>query len=99
MRFATDTIVGYVIRDDDDDADAGPGKVIALSAACTHMGCIVDWRDADRRFHCPCHGGLFSAYGQVDKRSGPIRYLTPLPRLDTKVEDGRVYVRVPVNQV
>ncbi len=43
VRFATDTIVGHVIRDVDDGGDPNEGRVIALSAACTHMGCIVDW--------------------------------------------------------
>ncbi len=98
VRFATDTIVGYVIYDDGDGGDPDKGKVIALSAACTHQGCILQWQDADRRFHCPCHGGIFSEYGQVDKRSGPVHYLTPLPRLETKVEDGKVYVKVPLSR-
>ncbi len=99
VRFVTDPIVGYVIYDDGDSGDPDKGKVIAMSAACTHQGCIVQWQDADRRFHCPCHGGIFSEYGQVDKRSGPVRYLTSLPRLETKVEDGKVYVKVPLSRV
>ncbi len=98
VRFATDTIVGHVIRDVDDGGDPNEGRVIALSAACTHMGCIVDWQDADRKFHCPCHGGLFSAYGQVDTSAGPVRYLRPLPQLETKVEEGGIYVKVPVSR-
>jgi Rieske Fe-S protein len=96
VRFTTDTLVGYIIRNDgDDDNDVGKeNNIIALSASCTHMGCIVQWQDSDRRYHCPCHGGLFSEYGQVDATS-PVRYVTPLPRLETKVENGNVYVKVP----
>ena len=94
VPFTTDTIVGYVIRDDAAGSDSDEGKTIALSAACTHMGCIVQWQDAERTFHCPCHGGLFSATGSVDSRS-PVLYVRPLPRLETKVEHGGVYVRVP----
>src|SRR5713226_1445079 len=97
VPFATDTIVGYVIREDGAGDDAGWGKTIALSAACTHMGCLVQWQEEDRTFHCPCHGGLFSASGEVDRRS-PVPYVRPLPRLETKVEDGRVYVRVPMSK-
>ncbi len=98
VRFASDTIVGYIIRDDGDDGDPDKGKIIAISAACTHMGCIVQWHDADRKYHCPCHGGLFTEYGHVDAGAAPIRYLRSLPRLNTKVVSGNVYVEVPVGQ-
>ncbi len=95
IRFATDSLVGYVIRNDGDDGESVKDvPVIAVSAACTHMGCIVKWQDSDRKYHCPCHGGLFSEYGKPDN-STPVRYLTALPRLDTKIEDGKVFVRVP----
>lgn len=96
VPFATGTIVGYVIRDDGDNGDPDKGKIIAMSAACTHMGCIVQWNDSDRKFHCPCHGGVFTEYGKLDNSSSPRLYLNQLPRLETKVEDGRVYVRVPL---
>ncbi len=95
VRFATDSIVGFVVRNDADGGEpASEGPVVAMSAACTHMGCIVQWQDPDRKFQCPCHGGLFTEYGKVDKAS-PVHYVTPLPRLDAQVVDGNVYVRVP----
>lgn len=98
VPFSSGSVVGYVIRDDGDDGDPDKGQIIAMSAACTHMGCIVQWQASDRKYHCPCHGGLFTEYGKVDAGAAPIRYLTPLPRLQTKVENGNVYVRVPVSQ-
>jgi Rieske Fe-S protein len=98
QRFTTDTIVGYVLRDDGDNGDLKKGQIIALSAACTHMGCLVRWHASDRTFHCPCHGGLFTENGFVDKRSNLLGHLSPLPRLETKVEGGTVYVRVPISQ-
>ncbi|MBV9617561.1 MAG: Rieske (2Fe-2S) protein [Ktedonobacteraceae bacterium] len=94
VRFTTDTLIGYVILSDGDDSDIPKGEVVAMSASCTHMGCIVQWKDEDRSFHCPCHGGLFTEYGKPDKAS-PLRYLTALPRLQTLVKDGKVYVMVP----
>jgi Rieske Fe-S protein len=97
VRFATDSIVGYVMRNDGDDKAAGNEPVVAVSAACTHMGCIVQWQDSDHKFHCPCHGGLFTEYGMIDQQS-PLLYLKPLPRLETKVEAGKVFVRVPASQ-
>jgi nitrite reductase/ring-hydroxylating ferredoxin subunit len=38
---------------------------VALSAVCTHLGCVVAWQDQAGEFLCPCHGGRFSADGQV----------------------------------
>ena len=98
VRFTTDAIVGYVVRNDGDSGEpAQEGPVVAMSAACTHMGCIVQWQDSDQKFQCPCHGGLFTEYGKIDK-SSPLRYLAPLPRLETKIENGNVFVKVPVSQ-
>jgi Rieske Fe-S protein len=95
IRFATDSIVGYVVRNDGDNGESlKGGPIIAMSAACTHMGCIVQWQDSDQKFHCPCHGGLFTEYGKP-VNSSPVRYLTQLPRLETKIENDKVYVRVP----
>ena len=47
-----------VCRDDD-------GTLHALSARCTHLGCIVGWNDADRAWECPCHGSRFAADGTI----------------------------------
>lgn len=94
IRFTTDTLVGYVLLSDGDDNEVPKGEVVAMSASCTHMGCIVQWQDADRSFHCPCHGGIFTEYGKPGQNS-PIRYLTSLPRLETRIKDGKVYVMVP----
>ena len=41
------------------------GEFLALSAVCTHLGCIVKWVDESQEFLCPCHGGRFSTAGQV----------------------------------
>lgn len=36
-----------VYRDDE-------GNLHALSARCTHLGCIVNWNSAERTWDCPC---------------------------------------------
>ncbi|MCW8892231.1 MAG: ubiquinol-cytochrome c reductase iron-sulfur subunit [Deltaproteobacteria bacterium] len=41
------------------------GEFVALSAVCTHLGCIVKWVDDSQEFLCPCHAGRFSTAGQV----------------------------------
>jgi glycine/D-amino acid oxidase-like deaminating enzyme/nitrite reductase/ring-hydroxylating ferredoxin subunit len=44
---------------------AEDGSLSAVSAVCTHMGCIVDWNHVDRSWDCPCHGSRFDRDGRV----------------------------------
>ncbi len=41
------------------------GRIHAVSAACTHMGCLVGWNETDRSWDCPCHGSRFTLSGEV----------------------------------
>ncbi len=41
------------------------GEVHAVSALCTHLGCIVSWNPAETSWDCPCHGSRFSVDGEV----------------------------------
>lgn len=41
------------------------GHALALSARCTHLGCLVQFNDAERVWECPCHGSRFATDGSI----------------------------------
>ncbi|GCE31723.1 hypothetical protein KDA_72070 [Dictyobacter alpinus] len=92
IRFTSDAIVGYVVRAKN---TTSANSVIALSAACTHKGCLVQWKTSERHFVCPCHGAIFDVQG-TQKLTNYAYTLLPLPSLNTKIEDDKVYVEIPL---
>jgi len=54
------------------------GGVYALSAVCTHLGCITRFRSEQRVIACPCHGSVFDLEGNVVHGPAP----RPLQWLD-----------------
>ena len=66
----------------------GAGAIIALSAVCTHLGCIVQWEKDKQSFLCPCHAGRYSPDGVV--LSGPPP--RPLPKIPCSVANGKITV-------
>jgi cytochrome b6-f complex iron-sulfur subunit len=62
--------------------------VLALSLVCTHLGCIVQWDNAKKQFHCPCHDGKFDEFGDVIAGPPPL----PLERLPVKMLADKIVV-------
>ena len=44
--------------------------VKAVSAVCTHLGCIL--KKSTSGFECPCHGSVFSDRGEVQSGPAPL---------------------------
>jgi cytochrome b6-f complex iron-sulfur subunit len=70
------------------------GYFYALSAVCTHLGCIVEWKETGIPGHpegviaCPCHGSVFSKTGDVIRGPAP----RSLDRFKMYLEEDRVIV-------
>jgi cytochrome b6-f complex iron-sulfur subunit len=61
----------------------------AVSAVCTHLGCITQWKPEDNSIACPCHGSKFQSDGT--KIAGPAP--RPLPHFAISLTvDGELLV-------
>lgn len=80
-RLVTESRVVYLVNDGT--------RVRALSAVCTHLGCRVAWRESDKSFNCPCHGGRYAPDGTVIAGPPP----RPLTELPTRTDGDRIFVQ------
>ena len=57
------------------------GTLHAVSAVCTHMGCVVEWNGSERTWDCPCHGSRYDFSGHVihgpAKRDLEVKHVEP----------------------
>jgi len=72
----------------------------ALSAICTHLGCITQWKPELNLIACPCHGSRFNRDGLVVRGPAP----RPLPHFAMSLlPDGDLLVDklniVPESQI
>lgn len=64
-------------------------KFTAFSGVCTHLGCSIGFDADNKRYHCPCHHGLFDPKTGAVIGGPPPR---PLDTLPVRVQDGAVQV-------
>jgi len=83
VRFTAGSVTGFVI--------SNGGQIVAMSAVCTHQGCILDAAADSRSLLCPCHEQSFGLDGAARNSS---YYLAPLPRLRSRVSGADVEVFV-----
>ena len=61
----------------------------AVSAVCTHLGCITQWKPDANLIECPCHGSKFKSDGTVVEGPAP----RSLPHFSiTLTPDGELLV-------
>jgi cytochrome b6-f complex iron-sulfur subunit len=71
--------------------DRTPDRLFIIFARCTHLGCTPNWKPAENKFKCPCHGSGYDSEG--------INFEGPAPRpMDRahveKSPDGQIVVDV-----
>jgi Rieske Fe-S protein len=64
------------------------GQYKALSATCTHLGCIVQYKQDTKQIWCACHNGIYDLNGR--NISGPPP--KPLEEYDVKVVKDEIII-------
>lgn len=82
-RFTAGAIEGVVLN--------RGGTIEAISASCTHQGCLLSLNTAAGRLDCPCHRAAFALDGTLLFHSLP-QAPSPLPRLQNRVRGGQIEV-------
>jgi cytochrome b6-f complex iron-sulfur subunit len=67
-------------------------KLTVLSAVCSHLGCLVNYRKESKEFVCPCHGGKYDLTGRNIEGPPP----APLTSYPVEVKNGMLMVGVKV---
>ena len=84
VPFTAGAVLGHLMNRD--------GNLVALSAICTHMGCLLRWEADGQYFLCPCHNAHFDSAGVIQPTPDYPWTPPPLPILTLKTEDDRVWV-------
>ena len=71
---------------------SSPAGLTVLSAVCSHLGCLVNYRKESREFVCPCHGGKYDIAGKNIAGPPPM----PLTAYPVEVRNGMVMVGIKV---
>jgi cytochrome b6-f complex iron-sulfur subunit len=71
--------------------DRRPDRLFVIYARCTHLGCTPDWKPAENKFKCPCHGSGYDDEGINFEGPAP----RPMDRAHIEVApDGQILVNV-----
>jgi cytochrome b6-f complex iron-sulfur subunit len=66
-----------------------PPRLFCIFAKCTHLGCTPDWKPAEDKFKCPCHGSGYTPEGVNFEGPAP----RPMDRAHVELSaDGQIVV-------
>lgn len=69
--------------------DKETDSVLAFNTICPHLGCAIDYRQANNDFYCPCHTSTFDiGGGRLNKI--PPRDMDPLK---VKIKDDQIWLK------
>jgi cytochrome b6-f complex iron-sulfur subunit len=76
-----------------------PDRLFAIFARCTHLGCTPEWKPAENKFKCPCHGSGYDSEGVNFEGPAPRPMDRALLKLDPTgqivVDTSRLFVDDP----
>ncbi len=64
------------------------GSLTACSAVCTHLGCLVQWKEDENLIYCACHGARYQQTGEIISGPQPL----PLAPFSVKVDGDDLVV-------
>jgi cytochrome b6-f complex iron-sulfur subunit len=69
--------------------DRTPDRLFVIYARCTHLGCTPDWKPAENKFKCPCHGSGYDSEGINFEGPAP----RPMDRAHVEIDpEGQIVV-------
>lgn len=68
--------------------EGGEKRLLAYSAVCTHLECVVEFQPESNTIFCPCHNGRFDLRG--NNIAGPPP--RPLERFNVQVADDAIKI-------
>ena len=76
-----------------------PDRLFVIFARCTHLGCTPEWKPAENKFKCPCHGSGYDSEGVNFEGPAPRPMDRALLKLDPTgqivVDTSRLFVDDP----
>jgi cytochrome b6-f complex iron-sulfur subunit len=76
-----------------------PDRIFVIYAKCTHLGCTPEWKSAENKFKCPCHGSGYDSEGVNFEGPAPRPMDRAFIQLDPTgkiiVDTSRLYVNDP----
>jgi len=64
-------------------------RLFVIYGRCTHLGCTPDWKPAEHKFKCPCHGSGYTPEGINFEGPAP----RPMDRAHVEVDaEGEIVV-------